>query len=56
VDQPTIINVAQAINGISRARILYFNKTGGIGQVLKVQAQADEFFAPNNIIINTETR
>jgi phage-related baseplate assembly protein len=56
VDQPTIINVAQAINGISRARILYFNKTGGIGQVLKVQAQGDEFFAPNNIIINTETR
>jgi uncharacterized phage protein gp47/JayE len=56
VDQPTIINVAQATNGIARARILYFNKAGGIGQVLKVQAQEDEFFSPNNIIINTETR
>lgn len=56
VDQPTIINVAQAVNGIARARILYFNKNGEIGQVLKVQAQEDEFFSPNNIIINTETR
>lgn len=56
VDQPTIINVAQSVSGIARARILYFNKTGGIGQVLKVQAQEDEFFSPNNIIINTETR
>lgn len=56
IDQPTIINVAQSINGIARARILYFNKTGEQGQVLKLQAQKDEFFAPNNIIINTETR
>jgi hypothetical protein len=56
VDQPTIINVAQSITGISRARILVFNKTGQIGQVLKIQAQEDEFFSPNNLIINTETR
>jgi uncharacterized phage protein gp47/JayE len=56
VDQVTLINVAQSITGISRARILYFNKTGGLGQVLKVQAQQDEFFAPNSVIINTETR
>jgi hypothetical protein len=56
VDAPTLINVAQSVTGVARARILYFNKTGGIGQVLKVQAQNDEFFAPNNLIINTETR
>jgi uncharacterized phage protein gp47/JayE len=56
VDQPTLINVAQAVSGISRARILYFNRTGGVGQVLKVQAQENEYFAPNNVIINTETR
>lgn len=56
VDAPTLINVAQSVSGVARARILYFNKTGGIGQVLKVQAQNDEFFAPNNLIINTETR
>lgn len=56
VDAVTLINVAQAVTGIARARILYFNKEGGIGQVLKVQAQKDEYFAPNNVIINTETR
>lgn len=56
VDQATIINVAQAVSGISRARILYFNKTGKAGQVLKVQAQGDEFLTSNIITINTETR
>lgn len=56
VDAPTIINVAQSISGISRARILYFNKTGASGQVLTLQAQEDEYFVSNNIIINTETR
>jgi len=56
VDSPTLINVAQAVSGIARARILYFNKNGQPGTVLKVQAQGDEYFAPNNIIINTETR
>jgi uncharacterized phage protein gp47/JayE len=56
VDQPTLINVAQAVQGISRARILYFNKTGAAGSVQKIVAQEDEFFEPNNIVINTETR
>jgi uncharacterized phage protein gp47/JayE len=56
IDAPTLINVAQAVQGVSRARILFFNKTGQSGSVQKIQAQADEFFAPNNIIINTETR
>jgi hypothetical protein len=56
VDQITLINIAQGVNGIGRARILYFNKNGVEGQVLKIQAQRDEYFVPNNIIINTETR
>ena len=56
VDQPTIINVAQAVSGISRARILYFNKNGSIGSVSKMQAQQDEYFSSNIITINTETR
>lgn len=56
VDQPTIINVAQAVSGITRARIIYFNRTGSAGSALTITAQEDEFFAPNNLIINTETR
>lgn len=56
IDQITLINVAQGVNGIARARILYFNKNGVSGQVLKIQAQRNEYFVPNNIVINTETR
>lgn len=56
IDTVTIINVAQSITGISRARILFFNKSGANGSVLKLQAQEDEYFVSNNIIINTETR
>jgi phage-related baseplate assembly protein/heme/copper-type cytochrome/quinol oxidase subunit 2 len=56
IDQITLINLAQGVNGIARARILYFNKTGKEGQVLKIQAQNDEYFTPNNIVLNTETR
>jgi uncharacterized phage protein gp47/JayE len=56
VDAPTLINVAQAVNGIARARILYFNKTGNQGQVQSIQAQQDEYLIPNNVVINTETR
>lgn len=55
VDQVTLINVAQGIQGIARARILYFNKTGGIGTVLSITALENQFFNPNNVIINTES-
>lgn len=56
IDQVTLITAAQGINGVARARILYFNKVGGLGQILVMTAQADQYFAPNNIIINIETR
>lgn len=56
VDSVNIINTAQSVAGIARARILYFNKTGNSGQVLSVAAQEDEYLAPNTITINTETR
>lgn len=56
VDVPTIINVAQSVKGIARARVIYFNKTGQLGSVLIIQSQKDEYFAANNVIINTETR
>lgn len=56
VDTVTIINTAQAVTGIARARVLYFNKTGSIGTVSSITAQKDEFFTANTITINTETR
>lgn len=56
VDSISLINIAQGITGISRARILYFNETGETGQVLTITAQKDEYFAPNTITLATETR
>jgi phage-related baseplate assembly protein len=55
VDQITLINIAQGIPGIARARILYFNSTGSLGSVLSITAQANQYFNPNNLIINTES-
>ncbi len=56
IDQISLINTAQGVQGIDRARILFFNVTGLPGQVLSVVAAKDEYFQPNSITINTETR
>ena len=56
IDIPTILSAAQSISGIDRARVIYFNTTGSLGSVSEIQAQEDEYFEPNNLIINTENR
>lgn len=56
VDQITLINIAQGVQGIDRARILFFNVAGLPGQVLSITANEDQYFQPNTITINTETR
>ena len=56
IDQATLINMAQGIGGIARARVLYLNKNGKIGSALSLKAQNDEYFISNNIIVNIETR
>ncbi len=56
IDQITLINVAQGVSGVARARITFFNKTGNLGQVLTLTAQQDEYFVSNNLIVNIETR
>ena len=55
IDQITLINIAQGIQGIARARILYFNVTGTVGSTLTVTAQQNQYFNPNNLILNTES-
>lgn len=55
IDQITLINIAQGIPGIARARILYFNVMGTIGSTLTVTSQENQYFNPNNLIINTES-
>ena len=56
IDQITLINIAQGVQGIDRARILFFNVNGLPGQVLSITANEDEYFQSNSIVINTETR
>lgn len=56
LDQITLINIAQGVQGIDRARILFFNVAGLTGQVLTITANKDQYFQPNSITINTETR
>jgi hypothetical protein len=56
IDQITLINIAQGVSGIAQARILYFNITGVQGSIISFQAQNNQYFAPNNIVLNTETR
>lgn len=56
VDTTDIINTAQASKGIDRARIIYFNKNGESGSITKFEANKDEYYTPNQITINIETR
>lgn len=56
IDASDLVNVAYTIDGVDRARILFFNKNGSTGQVLSLIAQKDEYFVPNNVIVNIENR
>lgn len=53
--QATLINVAQSVQGIDRARILIFNVNGSPGQVLTLTANEDQYFVANTITVNTES-
>lgn len=56
IDASDLINVAYTIDGVDRARVLFFNKNGSTGQVLSLTAQQDEYFVPNNVVVNVENR
>lgn len=56
IDASDLVNVAYGVDGVDRARILYFNKDGSVGQVLSLISQKDEYFVANNVIVNIENR
>ena len=56
IDMPTLVNAAQSVPGVSRARVTSFYKNGTTSQLLTFKAQNNEYFAPNEVIVNTETR
>jgi uncharacterized phage protein gp47/JayE len=56
VDGSDLINAAYKVDGVDRARILYFNRSGEAGSVLSIQAQKNEYINANTVTINIETR
>jgi hypothetical protein len=50
-----LIVAAQSVDGVSRARIIYFNETGKAGQVLTLSIQGNQYFVANNVVVNTES-
>lgn len=56
IDGQDLVNAAYSVNGVDRARIIYFNRAEQAGQVLSITAQKNEYFAPNLINVNQEYR
>jgi uncharacterized phage protein gp47/JayE len=56
IDGQDLVNAAYSVDGVDRARIIYFNRAEQTGQVLSVTAQKNEYFAPNLINVNQEYR
>jgi len=56
VDASDLIVVAQSVEGVDRARVLYFNKADEAGSVLSLTAKENEYLVSNDVIIAVETR
>lgn len=56
LDASDLITVAQSIDGVDRARIIFFNKNGEQGNVLSLVAQKNEFFSANLLTVVQESR
>lgn len=56
LDSSSLINTAFSVDGITGARIIFFNKSGVLGQVLSLTAKDDEFFAASTVNVAAETR
>lgn len=56
LDASDLINTAYTVSGIDRVTVSNFNRANVVGQVLSIIAQKNEYFLPNNIVINIESR
>lgn len=55
INSSDLIAAAQSVDGVERARIVYFNKDGELGQVLTITAEKNEYFVANDVVVNQET-
>lgn len=56
INSSDLISAAQTVDGVDRARIVYFNVDEEVGQVLTITAKKDEYFSANDIVIQQENR
>jgi len=56
IDSSDLINTSYTINGVDRARTIFFNKTGSTGSVLSIESGKNEYIQANTITITVETR
>lgn len=56
INSSDLIAAAQAVSGVDRVRILYFNQNGLAGQVLTLACKKDQYFVANTIIVNQENK
>jgi len=56
VDSSDLISAAYTVNGVDRARIMFFNRASEAGSVLSIEAQKNEYIVANNVTVNIETR
>jgi hypothetical protein len=56
VDSSDLITTAYGVNGVDRARIMFFNKSNLSGSVLSISAQKNEFIVANDVNIVSESR
>lgn len=56
LDASDLVTIAQSVDGVDRARVIYFNENGQIGQVLSLICDKDQYFTANNIVVGKETR
>jgi len=56
LDASDLVTVAQGVDGVDRARVVYFNENGQVGQVLSLVAQENQYFVANNVLVDQEVR
>jgi hypothetical protein len=56
IDSSDLIQAAYTVDGVDRARIMYFNRTGETGSVLSIQAEKNEFILASTVTIVIENR
>jgi hypothetical protein len=56
IDSSDLIQSAYTVDGVDRARIMYFNRTGETGSVLSIQAEKNEFILASTVTIVIENR